>query len=100
MSFAVPNFYLKPRGSPLPTIVFVSGFPKVYPYLLMQKDVWLVGGAAHVNIVFIVKWAETAQSRIECRLEIWRKNQQGPEIVVRISPEISFPLDASLTAPS
>ncbi|GIK05981.1 hypothetical protein Aspvir_010098 [Aspergillus viridinutans] len=58
MSFAVPNLYLEPSGFPLPTIVFVSGFSQLYPYLLMQKDVWLIGGAAHVNIVFILKWSQ------------------------------------------
>lgn len=83
MSFAEPNLYLEPRGFPMPTIVFVSGFSQLYPYLLMQKDVWLIGGAAHVNIVFIVKWSEIA--RVEGRLEIWRKNQQGPENIVRIA---------------
>jgi hypothetical protein len=85
MSFAEPNLYLKPSGFPLPTVVFVSGFSQLYPYLLMQKDVWLIGGAAHVNIVFIVEWCQISQSRIEGRLEFWRKNQQGPETFVRIS---------------
>jgi hypothetical protein len=100
MSFAVPNLYLKPSGFPLPTIVFVSGFSQLYPYLLMQKDVWLIGGAAHFNIVFIEKWSQISQSRIEGRLEIWRKNQQGPATFVRISLRniVSF-LDAQLTAP-
>lgn len=100
MSFAEPNLYLEPRGFSLPTIVFVMGFSHLHPYLLMQKDVWLIGGAAYVNVVFIVVWCRISQSRVEGRLEIWRKNQQGPETFVRISPRnVVFFLDAQLTAP-
>jgi hypothetical protein len=86
MSFKEPDAYIQPKGCPLPTVVFEVGYSESYPRLLRDKDLWLVGAAAHVNVVVLIKWSLLTQSRIKGRLEVWRKNQPAPLTFVRDFP--------------
>jgi hypothetical protein len=66
--------------------VFESGWSESYPELIADKNLWLDGGAPHVNVVIIVKWSWLVQNRIKCFLEMWKSNNPIPFRFVRISP--------------
>jgi hypothetical protein len=88
MSFKEPDAYIQSKGCALPTVVFEVGYSESYPRLLRDKDLWLVGAAAHVNVVILIKWSLLTQSRMKGRVEVWRRNQAAPLTFVRVSPPI------------
>lgn len=56
-----------------PTVVFEAGWSERYHQLIANKDLWLKGGASHVNVVFIAKYSKAHDSCVEGHLEVFRK---------------------------
>lgn len=57
-----------------PTVVVEAGWSERHHQLIANKDLWLKGGASHVNVVFITKYSKTHDSCVEGHLEVFRKN--------------------------
>ncbi|KAI9039553.1 uncharacterized protein KD926_009278 [Aspergillus affinis] len=98
-SWRQPEYYLKPRHQDLPTLVVESGWAKTYPSLIRDKDLWLIGGSPHVNVVIVIEWSTSPRNRIRGRLEVYRR-QSGVVQVESIFPEPSpgvFPQVIRLT---
>lgn len=88
-SWRQPEFYLKPRHQALPTLVVESGWAESYPSLIQDKDLWLIGGSPHVNVVFVFEWSKSPRNRIRGRLGVYRK-QGGLVQVESILPAHLF----------
>ncbi|PLB47502.1 hypothetical protein P170DRAFT_465170 [Aspergillus steynii IBT 23096] len=85
-SWRQPEFYLKPRHRVLPTLVVESGWAESYASLVRDKDLWLIGGWPHVNVVFVIQWSRSPRNRVRGRLEVYRR-QSGLVQVESIFPE-------------
>lgn len=81
-SWRQPEFCLKPRHRVLPTLVVESGWAEFYPSLLRNKDLWLIGGWPHVNVVFLIEWSRSPRSRIRGRLEVYRRQTGSVQVEV------------------
>ncbi|KAK1138691.1 hypothetical protein N8T08_002082 [Aspergillus melleus] len=95
-SWRQPEYYLKPRHHVLPTLVVESGWEESYPSLIRDKDLWLIGGSPHANVVIVIEWSRSPRNRIRGRLEVYRR-QSGLVQVESIFPEPSPRVAPQLT---
>ncbi|PYH39101.1 uncharacterized protein BO87DRAFT_437955 [Aspergillus neoniger CBS 115656] len=94
-SYKEPDaFIINPAsGSPLPSIVTESGYSESVRKLYDHKDLWLQGGAPHVNVVILLKWYKRIRNRIAGWVELHRR---GVGVPLRIT---LFPAPPSGTPP-
>lgn len=72
-----PDGCIKPDALPLPTIVAESGWFESWPRLDADKDLWLVGGIPHVQLVFLAKWTEAEAGSVKGNFEVHGRDSAG-----------------------
>ncbi|OJD17990.1 hypothetical protein AJ78_01947 [Emergomyces pasteurianus Ep9510] len=80
-----------PDMLPLPTIVVESGWTESYTRLNDDKDLWLIGGRPHVQLVFLIKWAELLGGRVKGDIEIHGRDQSGNATLLQTEPIFPIP---------
>ncbi|OGM42404.1 hypothetical protein ABOM_008404 [Aspergillus bombycis] len=91
-SFPPPwnNIYKEPdvaitfAGVPLPMIAVEVGYTESWPKLLRDRDLWIIGGAPHVNAVLLVKWNLRKNNHVAGYLELHRPGVANPPRLVSI----------------
>lgn len=72
----------------MPCVVLEVSFMESWPKLQEDKDLWLQGGAPHVNVVLLVKWDKQSNGQVAGYLEIYRRGcATSHRVVSTRSPE-------------
>ncbi|GKZ23112.1 hypothetical protein AbraIFM66951_000018 [Aspergillus brasiliensis] len=81
-SYKEPDVYIIHPATFLPTVVIESGYyNESSTKLQYDKDLWLLGGAPHVNVVILIKWDKEADSnRVSGWIELHRRGDSGTAI--------------------
>ncbi|RAK91962.1 hypothetical protein BO79DRAFT_214907 [Aspergillus costaricaensis CBS 115574] len=74
-SYKEPDTYIMNYESlsPLPTVVIESGYAESTARLYADRDLWLQGGALHVNVVILIKWNKRVDNHIDGWIELHRR---------------------------
>ncbi|OAX78619.1 hypothetical protein ACJ72_07069 [Emergomyces africanus] len=86
-----PDSCFLPDMLPLPTIVVESGWTESYTRLNNDKDLWLIGGRPHVQLVFLIKWAKLPGGRVKGDTEIHGRDQSGNATLLQTEPIFPIP---------
>jgi hypothetical protein len=74
-----PEGFILPLESKtnLPTIAVETGWSESWPILLNEKDLWLVGGAPEVQLVFLIVWTQLDGDRVQGDLYVYGRDVTG-----------------------
>ncbi|GLA87419.1 hypothetical protein AtubIFM56815_001845 [Aspergillus tubingensis] len=74
-SYKEPDTYIinYESPSPLPTVVIESGYTESTARLYADRDLWLQGGAPHVNVVILIKWNKRVDNHIGGWIKLHRR---------------------------
>lgn len=61
----------------MPTIVFESGWTESHPRLRSDTNLWIIGGALTVPLVFTIQWSKLSGGRVEGVMEIYNRSAAG-----------------------
>lgn len=75
---------------PFPTIVVESGWTESCARLNNDKDLWLIGGRPHVQLVFLIKWAKLSGGRVKGDIEIHGRDQSGNAMLLQTEVRTVF----------
>ncbi|EER40036.1 conserved hypothetical protein [Histoplasma capsulatum H143] len=78
-----PDSCFLPDMLPFPTIVVESGWTESCAQLNNDKDLWLIGGRPHVQLVFLIKWAKLSGGRVKGDIEIHGRDQSGNAMLLQ-----------------
>jgi hypothetical protein len=70
--FILPGFKVN-----LPTIAIETGWSESWPKLQNEKDLWLIGGAPEVQLVFLIIWTELDRNRVQGDLYVYGRDATG-----------------------
>lgn len=78
-SYKEPDFHIIHPNTLLATVVIECGYyNESNTKLQCDKDLWLLGGAPHVNVVILIKWDKEADSnRVSGWIELHRRGDNG-----------------------
>ncbi|BCS03363.1 uncharacterized protein AKAW2_70241S [Aspergillus luchuensis] len=87
-SYKEPDFHIIHPNTLLPTVVIECGYyNESNTKLQCDKDLWMLGGAPHVNVVILIKWDKEADSdRVSGWIELHRRGDNGAAIRKDIFP--------------
>ncbi|KAG5295599.1 hypothetical protein I7I50_08399 [Histoplasma capsulatum G186AR] len=86
-----PDSCFLPDMLPFPTIVVESGWTESCARLNNDKDLWLIGGRPHVQLVFLIKWAKLSGGRVKGDIEIHGRDQSGNAMLLQTEPIFPIP---------
>jgi hypothetical protein len=72
-----PDYFIIPRGLTLPTVVVESGWSETRAQLERDRDLWLQGGQATVQLVFILKWTKNATQQVSGDVKVYDRCPLG-----------------------
>lgn len=81
-----PGLCILPGNLPLPTVVVESGWSELWPRLVSDRDLWLIGGPA-VEAVFLLRWTKIAGGRVKGDIQL--HGRDAARNVVLIQEEVS-----------
>ncbi|KAL2012008.1 hypothetical protein VTN00DRAFT_4726 [Thermoascus crustaceus] len=61
----------------MPTIVFESGWTESHPRLRSDTNLWTIGGASTVQLVFTIQWSKLSGGRVEGVMEVYNRSACG-----------------------
>ncbi|OJD11519.1 hypothetical protein AJ78_07733 [Emergomyces pasteurianus Ep9510] len=95
-----PDTCILPDAQPLPTVVFETGWSESWPRLDHDKDLWLLGGAPTVQLVFLIKWSKSDGNRVKGEIQVYGRDGTGEPTLLQIEPIFPVPLgDPDQTLP-
>ncbi|KAN0071895.1 hypothetical protein V8E54_009624 [Elaphomyces granulatus] len=80
-----PEGFIRPFESRanLPTIAVETGWSESWPILLNEKDLWLLGGAPDVQLVFLIVWTQLDGNRVQGDLYVYGRDVTGAPILMQ-----------------
>ena len=61
----------------LPSVVVEAGWSENYPKLVRDKDLWIIGCAPEVQVVFLLNWTKITQGRVKGVIQVWDPDAVG-----------------------